>query len=91
MDLVRVLGLAAAAFTTFSFFPQAVKVIRTRNTEGISLVMYLMFNIGITLWLIYGIMLNDLPIILANAITLFPALTVLFLVVKSKAGRGKGE
>ena len=53
--------------------------------------MYLMFNIGITLWLIYGIMLNDLPIILANAITLFPALTVLFLVVKSKVGRGKGE
>ncbi len=80
MDLVLFIGLLAAACTTISFLPQAVKAIRTRQTKDISLIMYILLNIGLLLWLIYGIFLNELPIIIANALTL--AFTSIILVIK---------
>lgn len=63
-------GYAAAFFTTFSFLPQAIKTIKTRDTSSISLIMYMMFVTGVFLWLVYGIFIKDLPIILANVVTL---------------------
>ena len=72
-------GFAAAALTTCSFIPQAIKTIRTRDTRGISLVMYAMFTLGVVLWLVYGIMLDSLPMILANTVTLALASTVFAL------------
>lgn len=63
-------GTAAALLTTISFLPQVYKIYKTKNTEGISLTMYSVFVIGIICWLVYGILLNELPIILANSITL---------------------
>lgn len=73
-------GTLAAILTTASFVPQTVLVLRTRNTEGLSLVMYAMFTLGITLWLVYGLMIGSLPIIIANVITL--ALASLILSMK---------
>jgi MtN3 and saliva related transmembrane protein len=83
MTLTTLIGTLAATGTTISFIPQVVQIIKTRNTEGISLIMYIIFTTGITLWLIYGIMLNDLPIIIANVITLILALTILILKIKN--------
>jgi MtN3 and saliva related transmembrane protein len=78
------IGYAAAILTTSSFIPQAVKVIKTKNTQGISLIMYVMFSIGVALWLIYGIMLKNIPIALANSITLSLALVILYFKLRQK-------
>lgn len=71
------IGYCAAFCTTFAFVPQVVLVVRSGNTQGISLGMYTIFCTGVALWLCYGLMLADVPIIAANALTLFLALIVL--------------
>ena len=72
-------GYAAAFLTTFSFLPQAVMTIRTKNTTGISKGMYFMFTVGVGAWLVYGIALDSWPMILANTVTLGLASTILAL------------
>ncbi|MHB8405536.1 MAG: SemiSWEET transporter [Gammaproteobacteria bacterium] len=79
MSLERLIGLAAATLTTISFLPQAYRSLRTRDTRGISLGMYALFTLGIALWLIYGILIHDLPVTLANGVTLVLTLVVLAL------------
>lgn len=79
MNSITALGFIAAAFTTASFVPQVVHSWRTRDTRGISLGMYAVFTGGIALWLAYGVMLGDWPIIVANGITLALCLTVVVL------------
>ncbi len=71
------LGFIAALLTTASFIPQAVMTIRTRDTRGISLGMYVIFTIGVAFWLAYGIALDSLPMIIANTVTLALAATIL--------------
>ena len=66
MALSSSIGTLAAFLTTTAFVPQVIRVIRTRDTHAISLWMYLMFSSGVALWLLYGILLNLWPIILAN-------------------------
>ena len=73
------IGLLAATCTTMAFVPQAIKVIRTRNTSGLSLSMYVCFTIGVSLWLVYGYLLGDTAIIVANAITIVFAAIILAL------------
>ena len=73
------LGYAAATLTTLSFVPQAVKTIRSRDTHGISLAMYVVFAIGIGFWFGYGIVLGSWPMIASNAITFALAATILAL------------
>ncbi|WP_320018397.1 SemiSWEET transporter [Labilibaculum manganireducens] len=79
---VSILGFAAAFCTTVSFIPQALRVIKTKQTKDLSLVMYSMFNIGILMWLIYGVLIDAWPVIIANVITL--GLTLIILVLKIK-------
>jgi MtN3 and saliva related transmembrane protein len=67
----------AAVLTTGSFVPQALLTLRTRDVSGISLGMYSAFTLGVALWLAYGLMLRDWPIVLANAVTLVLAATIL--------------
>src|SRR5436190_1833922 len=70
MTLINILGYTAALCTALSFVPQVYKIIRTRNTEGISLIMYALCVTGVFLWLIYGILIWSFPVIFANALTL---------------------
>lgn len=72
-------GYVAAAFTTLSFVPQAWLTFRSRNVDGISLGMYSVFTVGIALWLVYGFVLGEWPIIIANAITLLLAASILVM------------
>ena len=74
---VTLIGYAAATLTTLSFFPQAIKTVRSGDTRGISLPMYVLMTLGISLWGVYGLITGDGPLILANAITIVPALVVL--------------
>lgn len=73
------LGYVAATLTTLAFVPQAVKIIRTRDTSGISLGMYLVFTVGVALWFGYGIVLHSWPMIISNAVTFVLAAIILGL------------
>ncbi|MEO9020822.1 MAG: SemiSWEET transporter [Ginsengibacter sp.] len=84
MNITTIIGLIAAASTTTSFLPQAIKTIKTRNTLGISLSMYSLFSFGTLLWFIYGIMDRDWPIIIANGITLVFAVIILSYKIRYK-------
>jgi len=87
------LGLVAATCTTCSFLPQVVKTIRTRRTRDISFLMYFILTCGLLLWLIYGILVQDLPLILANGVSFGLALSVLVLKIRwdGIANMTKGE
>ena len=84
MSITTIIGLLAAVSTTTSFLPQAIKTIKTKNTLGISKGMYSLFSFGTLLWFIYGIMDNDLPIMIANGITLVFAGIILSYKIKYK-------
>jgi MtN3 and saliva related transmembrane protein len=77
--MIDFIGFFAASLTTLSFIPQAVLVVRTGNTQGVSLLMYTLFTIGVSGWLIYGVLTSALPIILSNSVTLCLALIILNL------------
>jgi MtN3 and saliva related transmembrane protein len=81
--MTELIGMIAAVLTTLSFVPQAVHILRTGQTEGISLIMYALFTTGISVWLAYGILLGALPIILSNAVTLVLAATILVLKIRA--------
>ena len=73
----ELLGYLAAALTTASFVPQAWLTFRTGDVRGISLGMYSTFTVGVALWLGYGLALGAWPIVIANAITLALAASIL--------------
>ena len=85
MDYVTIIGLIAACLTTGAYVPQAIKTWKTRRTGDLSLGMFTMIFLGTICWLLYGIMKGDLPIILANTITLGLSFVILyFKVMESK-------
>ena len=84
MELQTLIGFIAATCTTISFLPQAIRIIKTRHTRDLSLAMYATFTTGILLWLIYGMMTHDLPIILANIITFILSFSILILKIRYK-------
>ena len=76
---IKMLGFAAAACTTLAYAPQFIKVWRTRSTEDISLGMFLVMVLGLALWLAYGLLSGDAPLVAANAITMVLAGGILFM------------
>ena len=77
MILQDLLGYLAATLTTAAFVPQALLTLRTRDVRGISLGMYGAFTLGVALWMVYGLILREWPIVLANAVTLALASVIL--------------
>ena len=90
MEIHDLIGYVAATLTTASFLPQAWKTFRSRDVSGISLGMYALFTTGVALWLAYGLVLGNLPITLANAITLALALAVLVMKLRYGSSRASG-
>lgn len=82
MTVTDWIGSTAATLTTIAFIPQAWKVWRTKHTADISLSMYILFTLGVALWLAYGILLESWPIIAANSFTLALAGAVLAMKIK---------
>ena len=81
---IDAIGSIAAVLTTASFVPQAWHSFKTRDVSGISLGMYSVFTLGVALWLLYGVLLQSWPLIIANSITL--ALAAAILVMKLRFG-----
>lgn len=82
--MMESIGYLAALLTSIAFAPQAIKTIKTKSTESISLGTYLIFATGVFFWFVYGLIKTDWPIILANSVTLF--FTSIILVMKLKHG-----
>ncbi|OFX14746.1 MAG: hypothetical protein A2516_00485 [Alphaproteobacteria bacterium RIFOXYD12_FULL_60_8] len=82
--MIETIGFTAAILTTVAFLPQVFKVWKTRSTADISLAMFLSFCLGIVLWLVYGLMRQDWPLIGANAVTLVLAGTILIFKIRYK-------
>lgn len=78
MDLIEMLGLVAGTLTTIAFIPQVLKTYRTRSAKDLSLGMFLIFFTGTVCWLLYGILIGDLPVIAANTVTMMLASVLLF-------------
>lgn len=83
MDTTFWIGNIAAILTSISFLPQAIQIIKTKDTKSISLPMYILFVVGIVLWLVYGFLRDDIPLILANVVTLILAGLILWFKVKA--------
>mgnify|MGYP001385278244 FL=1 len=81
--MIEIIGYCAAFLTTLSFVPQALQVIKTKDTQSISLHMYIIFTAGVVLWLYYGISIQNLPMIIANSITIVLASIILFYKLKA--------
>lgn len=81
---IELIGTAGAALTTLCWLPQAVKVIRDKDTRALSLPANLAFTLGVALWLVYGIALNNWPLIGSEAVTL--ALMLPILAMKLRYG-----
>ena len=77
-----IVGLLAATLTTTAFLPQMIKTWQTKSAKDVSYTMLITFIIGVFLWLIYGIMRQDIAVILANVFTLLFNLTILYLKIK---------
>ena len=77
MNYIDILGTLAATLTSASFVPQVVKTIRSRDTTSISLFMYSLFVTGVGCWLVWGIMVNQVPVIVANVVTFLLAAVIL--------------
>ena len=77
MQWIDIVGTLAAILTTASFVPQAWHTFRTRDVRGISLGMYSVFTVGVSCWLVYGLLLSAWPIVIANCITLGLAAAIL--------------
>jgi len=76
---IEIIGYCAAFLTTIAFLPQAIQSWRTKDLSGISLGMYSLFTAGVGLWLVYGLIIEKWPLILANALTFALALSILLL------------
>lgn len=77
MTNIEILGFTSAFLTTFSFLPQAIQVIKTRDTASLSLAMYSIFTLGVGFWFIYGLIKQDSAMIVANIITFALSATIL--------------
>ncbi len=84
MDIVTIIGLIAAAFTTIALLPQLIKIVKTKSTKDISLGMFMFYCGGVLLWFVYGVFRNDFAIMLANSLAFVQALVILMFKAKYK-------
>ena len=88
---ITLLGVFAGLLTSCSFIPQAYKVIKTKRTQDISLPMYSLCTIGVFVWIIYGLMINDLAVLLTNIITFVPTFIILILTLNNHIKNKKND
>lgn len=80
----EIIGMSAAILTTLAFVPQVLKVVKLKKTDGLSLSTYIIFTLGVVLWLVYGFFKNSISMVLGNGITLILSLIILVYIAKGK-------
>lgn len=88
---IVIIGYLAGFCTALAQFPQAIKVIKTGDTHSISIVMYTIMTCGIFFWFTYGLLIPDMPMILANGVCLIPSLYILYITIRNNHGKTKGQ
>lgn len=83
MTLISVIGVLAAVVSTINQLPQAFKTIRSKDTHSLSLWMYIMVWIATSLWLLYGILLKDFPLIASNCVSIMPITYILLTKIRN--------
>ena len=81
---MEIVGITAGVFTSVSLLPQLIKLIRTKKAEDISLFYLIMLLAGLALWIVYGVLRDDLPIIYTNSFSLLLNVTIIILGIKFK-------
>ncbi|MFL2588018.1 MAG: hypothetical protein CBC81_005435 [Flavobacteriaceae bacterium TMED121] len=81
---IEIVGLIAASFTTLAFVPQVFKIWKNRNISGVSISMYVIMLIGISMWLLYGFLIKSLAVIVANIVTGLLQLFIVTLILISR-------
>lgn len=84
MEITTLLGLIAGTITTFSFVPQVLRTWKLKETKDLSLSMFLCLAVGILLWIAYGFIKMDLPVMLANGVSFILVIVVIFFKLKYK-------
>lgn len=81
-DIV-IVGYVAGFCTAIAQFPQAYKVIKTGETQSISIGMYTIMTLGIFFWFTYGVLIPDMPMIIANGVCLIPSIYILYITIRN--------
>ncbi len=89
MDYIPAVGFAAGTLCTLAYLPQALHSFKTKSVGDIALTMLISLNVGLALWVCYGVLIHSLPIILPNAVTLLLAFPL--LIMRLKYGRGDAQ
>ncbi|HEY9703773.1 MAG TPA: SemiSWEET transporter [Allocoleopsis sp.] len=84
MNLSTLIGLLACFLTTGAFLPQIIKTIKTKETKDISLSMYIIYNIGVLVWFVYGFMIHEVALLIGNTFSFIFGMTMLIMKIKYK-------
>lgn len=84
MQFTNTLGLIAGCLTTAAFFPQVLKIWRSRSATDFALGIFVLFSTGVLLWIVYGFSIGSLPVVLANSITLVLSLAIVVFKIRFK-------
>lgn len=79
-----IIGIIAGTLTTIAFLPQVIKIYRMKDASELSMTTFSIFSLGVLFWLVYGILVHELPIILANSITLLLIISIIAMKLKFK-------
>jgi MtN3 and saliva related transmembrane protein len=86
---IAIIGYIAGTLATIAFLPQVIKSIREPHTKAISLPMYILFCAGVACWLIYGLLIKDIPLLIANIVTFILAAIVLSIKLRNRVRYGE--
>ncbi len=78
----NIIGIVAGIITTSALVPQALKIYRTKSARDVSLTMFIFMAVGITLWLEYGVLIKEIPVILANSVSLILIFSIIFMKIR---------
>lgn len=82
MDIVNTIGFLAALLSAISMAPQVIKVYRTKNTEALSLGAFAVLSSGLFLWLVYGLLIQAMPVIIGNAVGFMFSLYIVIVKIR---------
>ncbi|MGB9711249.1 MAG: SemiSWEET transporter [Thermodesulfovibrio sp.] len=78
----NIIGIVAGIITTSALVPQALKIYRTKSARDVSLTMFIFMAVGITLWFVYGVLIKEIPVILANSVSLILIFSIIFMKIR---------
>ncbi|MBQ8677424.1 MAG: hypothetical protein IJ529_03010 [Alphaproteobacteria bacterium] len=80
----EILGYIAGICTAFMFLPQSIQTIKTKNVQGLALSTYIIYNIGMLSWILYGIYLKSVQMVIFNSISFVFSSIILYMIIKKR-------